>query len=83
MNILNRIITWENGFGIKYEADQRHGEILVESMGLQDAKPVSTPGIKESEGEGTFTHNCTEFRAVAARGNYLSQDRPDLQLASK
>ena len=50
VNILNRIMTWDAGFGIQYEADQRHGEILVESMGLHTAKPVSTPGIKDSDG---------------------------------
>ena len=83
VKILSRIITWEDGFGIKYEADQRHGDILVESMKLHTAKPVSTPGIKDSGGEGTLCHNSTEFRAIAARGNYLSQDRPDLQFVAK
>ena len=46
VRVLNRIISWDDTFGIKYEADQRHGEILVESMGLQSAKGVATPGIK-------------------------------------
>ena len=46
VRILNRIIAWKCGFGINYEADQRHAEILVESLDLKDAKAVSTPGIK-------------------------------------
>ena len=35
--------------GIQYEADPRHAEILVEAMGLENAKTVSTPGVKEEE----------------------------------
>ena len=46
VRILNRIISWEDGVGINYEADQRHAEILVEAMNLQSANIVSTPGIK-------------------------------------
>ena len=61
MRVLNRIITWEDHCGIKYEADQRHGEILVESMGLQSAKGVATPGINESGGEGTLSDKGTEY----------------------
>ena len=44
--ILNRIITWCGNEGVQYEADQRHAEILIESLGITEAKPVSTPGIK-------------------------------------
>ena len=29
-----------------YEADPRHVELLVKSMGLEGCKPVATPGIK-------------------------------------
>ena len=32
--------------GITYEADPRHAETLIEAMGLQEAKALSTPGSK-------------------------------------
>ena len=83
VRIFNRIISWHDGFGIKYEADQRHADILIESLDLRSANPVSTPGIKESGGEGTLSNQQTEYRAVAARCNYLAQYRPDLQFAAK
>ena len=83
VRILNRIISWQDGFGIKYEADQRHAEILIEALDLQTAREVSTPGVKESGGESTISGRPTEYRAVAARCNYLSQDRPDLLFAAK
>ena len=83
VRVLNRIITWDDEVGVRYEADQRHGEILVESMNINEANPVSTPGIKESGGESAISNQPTAFRAAAARANYLAQDRPDLQFPAK
>ena len=84
VRVLNRIIEWENGVGIKYEADQRHAEIIVEAAGLQNSNSVSTPGVKEVEvGEGTPSEEGTNYRAIAARANYLAQDRIDIQFAAK
>ena len=41
--MLNRIIrATENGW--EYEADQRHGELTIETMKLGEGKGVSTPG---------------------------------------
>ena len=37
--VLGRIVTY-GPKGIRYEADPRHAEIVVESMKLTDAKPV-------------------------------------------
>ena len=45
IRILNRIVRWTED-GVELEADPRHAEILVEQMGLQRAKGVSTPGVK-------------------------------------
>ena len=59
VRVFNRIIYWEYLSGIKYDTDQRHGEILVESMALQSAKEVSTPGIKEHGGEGALSNKGT------------------------
>ena len=42
VRILNRIVEWADD-GIKYEADQRHAEILINEFGLQATKGVDTP----------------------------------------
>ena len=77
VRILNRIISWEDGVGISYEPDQRHAEILIEALDLGESNKVSTPGIKESGGESALSDKQTQYRAAAARCNYLAQDRPD------
>ena len=88
------MLTW-NKDGIHYEADQRHVEILVRELGLEGCKPVTTPGAREETGKAIIKdtadsddvlldgHGATMFRALAARANYLSQDRPDIQFAVK
>ena len=43
---LNRIIRWAED-SIEYEADQRHADLIVEQLGLKDAKPLSSPGTAE------------------------------------
>jgi hypothetical protein len=52
VRVLNRIITW-TGEGIQYEADQRHSEIIIRQLGLQEASnSVVTPGFRiNGEGE--------------------------------
>ena len=73
---------------IEYEADPRQSEKFVEHLGLAGANSAATPGHK------TTTEQMAEevpleqgkhkiFRGVAARGNYLSADRPDIQYAAK
>ena len=130
LRVLNRVLTW-NDDGISYEPDQRHAEIIIETM--QVAKAVTTPGSRDDAaaagppnvtttkttpippGKQDFhshdldydRHNdytvnvCVEakaedgcdpplgtgeasrYRALAARANYLAQDRPDIQFAVK
>lgn len=52
-------------------------------------KPLSTPGVEGKEEEdleedtALVGEEATQYRAIAARLNYLSADRPDLQLAAK
>ena len=48
IRLLNRILAWDND-GIRYEADQRHAEILVDAFKLSDAKGVETPGVKPTK----------------------------------
>ena len=71
------------------EADPRPGYLIVERLGLRSVKPAATPGSDGKDEEDTEAdvdlvgEEATHFRAVAARGNYLAMDRPDLQFSIK
>jgi hypothetical protein len=86
--VLNRVIR-VGGEGWEYEPDQRHAELIVEGMGLTDAKEVSTPGEDEKKWEEEENDKklesieATKFRRVAARANYLAADRVDIMYAVK
>ena len=89
IRVLNRVLSWTPE-GIAYEADQRHADIVVSTLGLENSKGVISPGTKEDvdkvlldEGEPLPPHAATEYRALAARLNYLALDRPDIQYATK
>ena len=47
VKVPNRMLTWTKK-GVEYEADPRHAEIVIESLGLTDAKPLKLPGIKDA-----------------------------------
>ena len=86
VRVLNRIIRWTPQ-GWEYEADQRHGEIIVRETEMEDATPTTTPSTEDKEEAGDQEELKQEgsrwYRGVAARGNYLSLDRPDMAYASK
>ena len=86
MRILNRIVAWTDK-GIDYEADQRHAELIQEHLGMKsDSKGVVTPGAKGISDFGAPSldvNRAHKFRAIAARGNYLCQDRSDIQFPSR
>ena len=88
IRILNRIVEWTRE-GIRYEADQRHAELIVKEMGFQEgSKSVTTPGSKnEKEDEGgeeeMDNQESTRYRAIVARAVYLAQDRTDIGFATK
>ena len=71
------------------EPDQRHVDMLVKELDLQEAKPVCTPGEAEVRGDeednARFLNESesTRYRAMAARANYLSADRTDMMYATK
>ena len=74
--------------GLEYEADPRQAEKLIEELGLNGAKGLSTPAVKPSIGnirgdKPLPDDKVTHFRALAARANYLSADRPECQFAAK
>ena len=85
VRVLNRLISWREDC-IEYEADPRHVQIIAETMGIGNAKPVTTPGVREPDsadekeliGSQAFT-----YRSVTMRAQYLAQDRPEIQFAFK
>ena len=89
VNILNRIVTWDQVNGITYEPDPRHVEIILDQLNLQDAKPATTLGTRE-EGRTQTDHQqplddtyTSRYRALVARFNYLAPDRPDIAYTVK
>ena len=86
--ILNRIVRWTPS-GWEYEADQRHAELIIQMMGVERGKAVTTPGEEEpswkvEENERPLeAKETTMYRMVAARANYLASDRADIQYATK
>ena len=89
LKLLIRVITWSNVKGIGYEVDPRHVEIINKQVSLDNAKPVTTLGIKEDDKTTTDAEDpldeeqTTECRTLVARCNHLSFDRPDIAFAVK
>ena len=80
ITILNRVVSWGTTY-LTYEADQRHAEILIAQLGEQ-CNSVVTPGTKEIEDIQDYYLDNQEsslYRMCAARANFMSQDRPELQ----
>ena len=86
--VLNRVIR-VTPEGWEYEADQRHAEIIVKQLGLEEAKPTMTPSEEPKEWreeeyeEKLGAREVAMFRPLAARANYLAADRSDIQYATK
>ena len=63
-----------------------HAEIIVSEMRLDgNSKSLSVPGKKGSQEDSELleTNEASKYRAMVARGNYLGQDRSDIQFAVK
>ena len=86
--VLNRVVRWTSE-GWETEPDQRHVDLIVKELGLQDAKPVSTPGEPESKDDEAMnsqllsSSDASKLRGLAARANYLAADRTDLMYSVK
>ena len=90
--ILNRTLR-HVGDGLEYEADARHEreiraefDIGAESKGLES--PVEKEELadgfdEEKDDEELEKQDGKRYRGLAARGNYLSLDRMDMQFAAK
>lgn len=89
VKILNRIVAWDNTKGILYEVDPRHFEIIIKQLQLSEPTPASSPGTKDEgrtseDSETQLTDKeATNYRAILARCNYSSPDRPDIAFAVK
>eukprot|EP00969_Alexandrium_andersonii_P008246 358807-Alexandrium_andersonii.AAC.1 len=96
VRLLSRIIRWAPS-GLRYEADPRNAEQLARDLLLAASSPgvragsprsVSFPGYvrdpAEEEAAGPLdAASVGSYRALAARANVLSFDRPDLGFAAK
>jgi hypothetical protein len=85
-DILGRIVRCtEHGF--EYEADPRHREKIIETLGFSEkTKGLSVNGRLEDLADAVVELEASErtpFRALAARMNYLAQDAPEVQFAAK
>ena len=88
--VLNRVIRWLDK-SIEYECDPRQVERLIAECGLagEKVKSCATPGVKatfkelEEDSAELAAKLATPFRGAAARGNFLSPDRVDVQFACK
>ena len=87
MCVLNRTLRFNKYTGVlTYEADQRHAELIVRELGLESAKPVSTPHdkknleqIMQDDKTPVLTgEDVTKYRSLTMRASYLSQDRSDI-----
>ena len=88
--ILNRLVHWTPE-GVEYDADQRHAKLIIRELGLKEgSKSVNAPGeqgkgkyVKEEGDEELGKAERTWYRGIEARGDYLAQDRCDIQYAVK
>jgi hypothetical protein len=86
--ILNRVIrTTDQGW--EMEADQRHADVIIDQLNLKEANGVKTPCEEEKIWEmqdnslALTEKESRKYRELAARANYLAQDRMDIQYATK
>ena len=86
VSILNRTIRWTSQ-GLEYEADEKHAKIIKEELDLKEgSKGVDCAALryeKDEDASPLDKVNASMFRALAARANYLAQDRYDIQFAAK
>ena len=92
--ILNRVLRMSRdskGPVLEYEPDQRHGELIVEQMGLVKSNTASTPREKKTyqdlpmlkASELLKGSQITQYRSMVMRAAFLAQDRADIGEATK
>ena len=87
--LLNRTLIWTSG-SITFEADPKHVRGILSYFNFDStSKGLRAPIVKETKEEVTEEevelgpYVATEVRGLAARANYLSLGRPDIQFATK
>ena len=85
--VLNRIARWTRE-GYELEGDPRHAELVIEQLDLSNVSALSSPCVDAAEPEIGDAGDeeldpaaATQYRAIVARCNYMSVDRPELQYA--
>ena len=82
--VLNRTLRWSRE-AWEVEADPRHAELLVEQLDVEGARILSMPGAEDDDKDSDADKvplagaDITLYRGPAARCNYLSLNRPDIQ----
>ena len=65
----------------------RHAEIIVQQLGLENAKALSVPSadeVKRPDDETKLNPEyTTQYKSIVSRAYYLAADRPDIQFAVK
>ena len=88
VTILGRTVRWTDE-GVEYEADMKHRTKVLEYFGFNSStRGLTCNGDKEDKEEPWMDQpmdkeQAKEFRGLAARLNYMSQDCPDLQFPIK
>ena len=87
MCVLNRMTRYkkENGV-VEYEADQRHAELIIEALGLEKTKAVTTPAEKKTAIAVSAALSLPKvdddrkrfYWSLVMRASYLAQDRADV-----
>ena len=84
--VLNRCVIY-NDSGLAWEAAPRHAKLAVAELGLQAARPQTSPG--GAKPSAPLDHEELEpdgqkaYHSVSARLAYLAADRPDIAFSCK
>ena len=84
---LGRTVTWTED-GYTWEPDEKHAQVLIRTLGLEQCKPSATPYCQESKDTlQQYDHELSELEIRTHRGNvarvvYLAQDRMNLSVSA-
>ena len=91
ITLLGRIIGWKD-WGIEYQADPKHRELVLQKLGFDEKTKVMTVNGEKNKEEKdreeyddreVYGEEATGFRAIAARLNLLAMDSPDIMYPVK
>ena len=86
VTILGRVVKWKE-WGIEYQADPRHRELIMEYFGFDETTRAlqNNGGKEEEEGDDEFLggEEARSYRGTAARLNYMAQDSPGIMFGTK